>query len=569
MTMKATINIYQVFTRLFRNDVSNNVKWGSIKENGVSKFNDFDDNALNAIVDLGFTHVWYTGVIRHATCTNYERNGINANTPSIVKGVAGSPYAIVDYYDVDPDLSVDVDNRMVEFEALVQRTHDKGLKFIIDFVPNHVAREYKSLQKPLNVKDLGEGDDTSHHFHPQNNFYYYPWQDLHQPDGIHFPYTFNTRTYHESPAKVTGNDAFTTKPSINDWYETVKLNYGVDYSGGRAVHFYPTPSTWIKMKDILLFWAAKGVDAFRCDMAEMVPVEFWEWAVKEVKKNYPSILFIAEVYNPCEYYNYLKKGGFDYLYDKVGLYDLLRSIIEEQASASSISNFWKSREGIHLNMLRFLENHDEQRIASLQFANDAWAGIPGMVVSATMHNCPLMVYFGQEIGEKAGDEEGFSGIDGRTTIFDYWSVLEYQKWVNKGRFDGAHLSDQQRELQSIYRKLLKARLEFEAFRDGEFYDIMYANESGLVNTDKIYAYLRYTKKQTILVVNNFDRQNGYRFKLVIPKHAVESLEISLGKKVISTDYLEGQVIINTTIERASGSGIDMEIKPKSSLIFVF
>lgn len=567
--MNKTINIYQVFTRLFRNDVCNNMKWGTMRENGVSKFNHFDNKALISIANLGITHLWFTGVIRHATVTKYESHGIRPNTPSVVKGMAGSPYAVMDYYDVDPDLSEDIDNRMGEFEQLVKRTHDNGLKVVIDFVPNHVAREYQSSCKPAGEKDLGEGDDTSFHFHPHNNFYYYPWQDFLQPDGIHFPYTNNTQRYYESPAKVTGNDAFTTKPSVNDWYETVKLNYGVDYSGGHAQHFYPEPNTWLKMRNILLFWASKGVDAFRCDMAEMVPVAFWEWAIKEVKKQHPTVLFIAEVYNPNEYYNYIKRGGFDYLYDKVGLYDVLRSVIEGHCSTKEISNFWRTREGIHLNMLRFLENHDEQRIASPQFAGDAEAGVPGMVTSGTMHNCPLMVYFGQEIGEPGTDEEGFSGFDGRTSIFDYWHVKEYQKWVNKGEFNGDLLSVKQRQLRDLYVKLLHARENFEALREGKFYDIMFANYNGTVNADKIFAYLRRSANQTVLVVNNFDRHNGYRFKLVVPRHAFEYLQIPSVGKISSVDYFEGLVRIDFSAERAWTQGIDMEIKPKSSLLFEF
>jgi len=566
--MSDVINIYQIFTRLFRNDKRSNIKFGSLSENGVSKFNDFDDKALDAIKDLGVTHVWYTGVIRHATCTSYEQFGIKPNTVTVVKGIAGSPYAIQDYYDVDPDLSVDVTNRMQEFEAMLERTHAHGLKMIIDFVPNHVAREYKSSAKPAGVKDLGEDDDTSMHFSIRNNFYYFPGQTMRQPDGIHFPYTHSSHQYQEFPAKVTGNDAFTTHPSINDWYETVKLNYGVDYLGGRACHFYPAPSTWVKMCDILLFWASKGVDAFRCDMAEMVPVEFWEWAIKKVKEQFPAILFIAEVYNPNEYYNYIKRGGFDFLYDKVGLYDILRDVMVGYSPATRISDFWKTREGIHQHMLRFLENHDEQRIASPQFAGDAEVGIPGMVVSGTMHNCPMMVYCGQELGEPATDQEGFSGFDGRTTIFDYWNVESIQNWINKGAYDGALLDEKQKDLQSFYRKLMIARKEFGALRDGGFYDIMYANHQGHVNCEKIYAYLRHTDTEKILVVANFDRHNGYRFKIVIPKHAMESTKMNINGRYQSTDYFEGMVTISFTGDRACTSGIDMEIKPKSALMFV-
>ena len=566
--MNHTINIYQIFTRLFRNDSGKNKKFGSISENGVSKFNDIDDKALEALRSFGVTHVWYTGVIRHATCTSYKEFGIDKSSEVIVKGIAGSPYAIMDYYDVDPDLSVDVSKRMTEFENLVKRTHKNKLKVIIDFVPNHVAREYKSICKPKIARDLGEDDNKLQQFNPDNNFYYLPYQTFEQPDGISFPYTVKADSYNEYPAKVTGNDAFTPKPSIYDWYETIKLNYGLDIQDGRKRYFDPIPNTWYKMRDILLFWADKHVDAFRCDMAEMVPVEFWQWAIAEVKLQYPDIVFIAEVYNPNEYNNYLHHGGFNYLYDKVGLYDIVRAITQEQCSAFEIGKFWNSRDAsINRNMLRFLENHDEQRIASPQFAGDAFAGIPGMVLSGTMHSCPLMLYFGQEIGEAAVDEEGFSGKDGRTTIFDYWKISEYQKWINKGKYDGALLSAKQTELYTFYSKLLHARNNFDALRVGDFYDISFANYNSDVNLDKTFAYVRHSAKQKLLIVVNFDRNNGYCLKLKLPEHLFEYIGMPKQATYSSIDYFEGIMSICFTGKLAIKEGIDMEIKPKSALMF--
>ena len=566
--MSHSINIYQIFTRLFRNDTGQNKKFGSISENGVSKFNDIDDTALEALHSFGVTHVWYTGVIRHASCTSYNEFGIDDCSPTIVKGIAGSPYAITDYYDVDPDLSVDVLNRMTEFEELIKRSHKNKLKVIIDFVPNHVAREYKSICKPKATKDLGADDKQDHQFDSNNNFYYLPNTAFEKPDGILFPYTTKAKPYKENPAKATGNDSFSHKPSINDWYETVKLNYGVDILGGRVGHFDPIPNTWVKMKDILLFWAKKKVDVFRCDMAEMVPVEFWEWAIAEVKFHYPHVAFIAEVYNPSEYHNYIYRGGFDYLYDKVGLYDIVRAVTEGHCSASEIGNFWRQRDSsIQPKMLRFLENHDEQRIASAQFAGNAFAGVPGMVLSGTMHNCPLMLYFGQEIGEAAIDEEGYSGKDGRTTIFDYWKITEYQKWVNKGLFDGALLSPKQKELRTIYAKLLTARNEFDALKTGGFYDISYANYNTFINLDKVYSFVRHSAKQNVLIIVNFDCQNGYSMKLKLPEHLFDYIGMPKHATYSSIDYLEGLMTICFTGHYAIKEGIDMEIKPKSALIF--
>ncbi|MDD2284650.1 MAG: alpha-amylase family protein, partial [Paludibacter sp.] len=406
--------IYQVLPRLFGNHNTTNKPNGSLKENGCGKFNNFTSKALSEIKSLGVTHVWFTGVIEHATQTDYTTYGIRKDHPAIVKGKAGSAYAIKDYYDVDPDLAENVQDRMGEFERLVERTHKAGLKAIIDFVPNHVARQYASDAKPEGVRDLGETDLTDHAFHPNNNFYYLPGQPFHPQ--------FDVDGYLEFPAKATGNDQFTAHPGINDWYETIKLNYGVDYMNNRQPYFDPVPDTWHKMLHILLFWAGKKIDGFRCDMAEMVPVEFWHWAIAKVKSNYPELIFIAEVYNPQEYRNFIFYGGFDYLYDKVGMYDLLRNITCHQHAATQITHAWQSLSGIEDKMLHFLENHDEQRIASDFFAGDPWKIIPALIVSATLTKAPFMLYAGQELGERGMDAEGFSGLDGRTTIFDYWGV---------------------------------------------------------------------------------------------------------------------------------------------------
>ena len=441
--------IYQVFPRWFGNTNTKPVRNGSLEENGVGKFSDFTPLALSKIKELGTTHIWYTGVIEHATQTDYTAYHIQKDHRAVVKGKAGSPYAIKDYYDIDPDLADHVENRMEEFEALVARTHDAGMKVIIDFVPNHVARQYHSDAQYNFIEELGQNDNTSKAFDPNNNFYYIPGQPLTLP----FTNDDEGLGYSEFPAKATGNDRFDAFPNCNDWYETVKLNYGVDYLNGRSKHFDPIPNTWHKMLDILRFWASKQIDGFRCDMAEMVPVEFWEWAIPLVKKDYP-VIFIAEVYNPAEYRNYIFNGHFDYLYDKVGLYDTLRAVICGQAPASNIPACWQSLEGIQSHMLNFLENHDEQRLASDFFAKDPSAGISGLMVSALMNTNPMMIYSGQELGERGMDEEGFSGLDGRTTIFDYWSVSTLRNWKNGGKYDGSKLTEKQKQLRQQYAAIL-------------------------------------------------------------------------------------------------------------------
>lgn len=532
--------IYQVFPRWFGNTNTKPVRNGSLEENGVGKFSDFTPLALSKIKELGTTHIWYTGVIEHATQTDYTAYHIQKDHRAVVKGKAGSPYAIKDYYDIDPDLADHVENRMEEFEALVARTHDAGMKIIIDFVPNHVARQYHSDAQYNFIEELGQNDNTSKAFDPNNNFYYIPGQPLTLP----FTNDDEGLGYSEFPAKATGNDRFDAFPNCNDWYETVKLNYGVDYLNGRSKHFDPIPNTWHKMLDILRFWASKQIDGFRCDMAEMVPVEFWEWAIPLVKKDYP-VIFIAEVYNPAEYRNYIFNGHFDYLYDKVGLYDTLRAVICGQAPASNIPACWQSLEGIQSHMLNFLENHDEQRLASDFFAKDPSAGISGLMVSALMNTNPMMIYSGQELGERGMDEEGFSGLDGRTTIFDYWSVSTLRNWKNGGKYDGGKLTEKQKQLRQQYAAILNIAKNEPAITQGSFFDQMYTNEKNrFFNNRNQYAFLRKHKNEVILVVANFthSEQNVW---VNIPEDAFKALDIKDNEAAMLKDLLTGTETIST------------------------
>lgn len=519
--------IYQVLPRLFGNKNTTNRRWGSLQENGCGKMNDFSTSVLRHIKDMGVTHIWYTGVIRHATVTDYSSFGIPRQHPEVVKGKAGSPYAITDYYDIDPDLAEDVDHRMEEFEALIARTHEAGLKVIMDFVPNHVAREYKSICKPARVKDLGENDHKENHFDIRNNFYYCWGQPLVLPHVAG-----QQQVYTEIPAKATGNDRFTNTPDRNDWYETVKLNYGIDYcdAGGRSEHFLPIPDTWNKMTDILLFWASKGIDAFRCDMAEMVPPAFWTWAIDKVNFRYPHIRFIGEVYDPQQYRTYLS-AGFDWLYDKVGMYDSVKDIIRGQRWASDITWQWQQTDDIGEHMLYFLENHDEQRIASDFFAADARKGIPGMMVMAWLQRNPVMLYAGQEYGEQGMEEEGFSGHDGRTTIFDYWCV----KTILHGYFQRRKMSLAERSIENSYLQILKIASEERAIREGAFFDLMYA-QSDAFDRVHLFTFLRKAGEETLLVVVNFSDEERQAM-IRIPRHAVDFLQMKTGA-VRAVDLLD-------------------------------
>ena len=523
--------IYQIFTRLCCNNGGRNVPGGDILTNGSGKLNSYTPTVLDSIRSMGVTHIWFTGLIAHASCTGYKEFGIPESHHETVKGRAGSPYAIRDYYDIDPDLAESVPDRMAEFQALVDRVHAAGMKFIMDFVPNHVAREYHSVAKPKGVKDLGQGDDVNMHFSPRNNFYYMPGQQL----GGEIAWG----DYREFPARATGNDQFTSTPSYSDWYETVKLNYGVDYTGGGMGYFKPVPDTWKKMLHILLYWVAKGVDAFRCDMAEMVPADFWHWAISQVKKTHKEIQFIAEIYNPGSYSTYIEYGGFDFIYDKVGLYDTLRAIVESRESATAITRCWQQTGQNGPHMLHFMENHDEQRLASRFFGGNAIKGRPAMIVSALMDCCPVMVYAGQEVGEPGMDQEGFSGLDGRTTIFDYWAPDTLTRLYDNGKWDDALLSDSERELRDFYTTLLRICNSEESIRSGKFFDLMYVNPvSAAFNPHRQYAFLRSDGKDAILVVANFTDQ-PLDTAINIPQHAFDYMGLKEQEHATLTELLSG------------------------------
>lgn len=549
--------IYQLFPRLFTNTCATPVACGTIEQNGAGKMNHITSHVLGALKTLGVTHVWYTGVIEHATKTSYAAHGIAPCNPHVVKGNAGSPYAIIDYYDVDPDIAEDVERRNEELDALVARTHEAGLKVVLDFVPNHVAREYHSDRKPAGTQDLGEGDDSGLAFSPHNNFYYLPGQEF----TPHIDLGSGEQRYREFPARATGNDCFHASPGVNDWYETIKLNYGVDYTGGSGCHFSPTPRTWHMMLDILLHWAGRGVDAFRCDMVHMVPVEFWHYAIGEVKRQYSHVVFIAELYDTGLYHRYIHEGGFDYLYNKVTLYDTLRAVINGHAAARDITRCWQLLEGVEDHMLNFLENHDEQRIASPQFAGDAFKALPALVVSATMSRCPFMIYAGQELGESAPDAEGFSGHDGRTTIFDYWSVGTLRRWYNKGKCDTSRLTAAERRLRKAYKRVLNLCNSEAAIAQGTFFDLMYVNETTL-NPHRHFAYLRHHDKDLLLVVANFDDAPCHA-GVNIPAHAFDFLHIKPGK-CVAKELLHGDSKVATLTPREA---FTVDVEPHSAVMW--
>ncbi len=565
--------IYQLLPRLFGNTNTTNQPWGTLAQNGSGTFADVNDAALASIKTLGATHIWFTGVPEHATMTDYAAQGIRPDDPAVVKGRAGSPYAVKDYYDVVPDFAHSVPHRMAEFEALVARTHAQGLGVILDIVPNHVARQYSSDAKPGDVRDLGADDDVRQAFSVENNFYYLPGTRFTAPfvpgSVAATPPLANTAPPHtEVPAKVTGSGSITPTPDLTDWYETIKLNYGYDVFDGLlqvGTDDSDRPDTWHKLLDIMLFWAEKGVDGFRCDMAHLVPVAFWQWVTAKVRETYPAQIFIAEIYDPGLYRTYIFEGGFDYLYDKVGLYDALRRLTEGHGSCFDITRVWQDESGdFSGHMLRFLETHDEQRIASSFFATDPRRAFPAMVITATMHTGPYLLYFGQEVGVCGEDAEGFSGHDGRTTIFDYWGLTDWQGYVNGHRYNGANLTAAQRDLRQFYEMLGTFVRGSAAIQTGGFYDLQWANQTSPgYNQHRAYSFLRHAPGQNLLIVCNFDGQTPLQTRLFIPPDAFAAMGIS------GTDgwNLAERAFGNACIRQAETGRFDLVVAPLSAQIF--
>jgi glycosidase len=581
--------VYQVFTRLFGNKNTTNKPWGTIEENGVGKFNDFTDKALHEIKNLGVTYIWYTGVPHHALVRDYTKFGISNDDPEVVKGRAGSPYAVKDYYNVNPDLAVNPAKRLEEFEALIARTHKSGLKLLIDIVPNHIARKYEGKSNPKGVRDFGADDNTAIEYDRNNNFYYIPGQHFQVPTSDSYKPLNGEKNpmidgkFDENPAKWTGNGSRLAKPDINDWYETVKINYGIRPDGSKDFPELPAgfdkksykehyafwkdkdvPSSWKKFRDIALYWTAKGVDGFRYDMAEMVPYEFWSYMNSSIKMKNPTAFLLAEVYNPKEARNYIHLGKMDYLYDKVMLYDKLKEVIQGKSLPDPISDIQRENADIEHHLYHFLDNHDEQRLASPEFAGSGDKGKPLMVVSATISTSPTMVYFGQEVGE-AGNENGGFGTHSRTSIFDYVGVPCHQRWMNGGKFDGGQLSQSEKDLRDFYKRLLNFTINSSALM-GKYQEIQTPNRQSTAGYDPgIYSFVRWSDSQKLIVVTNFSWLTTSNFELKVPADVIKTWKLKDGTYPIK-DQLYNKNAAQLQVVNGEGK-VRITLAPSESFIY--
>jgi glycosidase len=587
------VRIYQLLPRVFGNTNETRKPNGSIEENGSGKFSDLNETSLAAIKAMGFTHVWPTGVLQQATATDYSAIGEPGDDPDLLKGLAGSPYAIKDYFDVSPDYADDPAHRLDEFKAMIDRVHKAGLKVIMDFVPNHVARSYQSTVRP--DLSFGAKDDKSKFFAADNNFYWLTPEA--KPAGKGPPLRLPTVDAQGNPTsptskaakapsdglfapesehgRITGNNLVSWEPDAGSWYETVKLNYGYDFTDPqKKTRAYPhgdrqdipIPDTWRKMDEIISYWQGFGIDGFRVDMAHMVPPEFWRWMIARARGRNPQIFFVAEAYNddPAKVpagdssstgnvMADLVNAGFDAVYDDA-TYDKLKDIYEGGAWANDLDRL---NSGVFDRSLRYAENHDEARIAGKgQWANVGMeVGRPVSALLFALSRGPVMLYSGQEVGEPADGAEGFGGDDARTSIFDYWSAPELAKWVNGKKFDGGRLSPAQSSLRDYYAQLLRLIGE-PAFQNGGFFPLNPANienpSYGRVPGEQasghwLYSFLRRdpaTGQKFLAVINLSPSRTFDDVRVKLPPAAVDFL----GLKVSSKIQLSGKLGSSAKIE---------------------
>lgn len=576
--------IYQLFVRHFANFTPGGVKWGTREQNGCGTFAAVNDAALEALARMGVTHLWLTGVLRHATQSSHP--GLPPHPACVVKGIAGSPYAVTDYFDVDPDLAVQPEQRLAEFRALLERTRRWGMLPIIDFVPNHVSRCYTSTVRP--ELSFGAGDDTGVFFARDNSFFYV------EPCGGDAPMLLPQGEFapERGCARVTGNNAATRSPGACDWYETVKLNYGCDYRCGSGAaealpaEFAPAeavPRTWRLLDAVLAYWQELGVGGFRCDMAHMVPLNFWRRAIVNARLRDPDVFFMAEAYNDhmklCsgDAHEALVAAGFNAVYDSAA-YRALVGMYEGSAWANDLDALHRPESMLSTRGVRYVENHDEPRLASpLHWAGQGEAAVRALMVAQYATTCgPVLFYNGQEVAERAEGPGGYGGDNGRTSIFDYTNLPRLQRWTNSGRYDGAGLTPAEAELRGFCTRLLPL-LQHPALSKGSFYGLNWANmqtpgygrcSAETVSGHRLYAFLRHNRKAraTLLVVCNFDTSAPADTRIHIPADAA----IWAGKKAPTATFrhlLEPSLPeLQTSLAELDSAGLPIHLPPGHAAI---
>ena len=577
--------IYEIVPRVFGNKIPSQKPWGTSQENGVGKFNDITDLALQQIKELGATYIWYSGVLEHSSLSDFSSIGVDSDDPDIVKGRAGNLFAIKDYYDVDPDLAQNPIKRLEEFTSLIDRTHKNNLKVIIDIVPNYVARNYKSQTSSKKRPDFGADDATSE-YNRNNNFYYV------QNTAFFVPIIENYKPlngenhslldgkFAENPAKWSGSGS-AAMPNPSDSFDVVKLNFGQNNGQDEfpelpvnfdmqpvAAHLNfwkdkDVPDTWKKFKDIALFWMDKGVDGFRFANADQVPVAFWSYLNSAIKVKYPDAFLLGEVNDEKRYRQFIRVGKMDYVYDKNGLYAKQAQILKGKIDPDQLVYAVKSIEDISANVVNFIENHDLNRIASAEFGSNGHKAKPLMTIATTISASPTIIYFGQEVGEPAKQESGF-GKANQTSLYDYTNVPNHQRWMNDGKFDGAKLKFEEKLLRDFYQRLLRFSAQSNAIA-GEYEQLQTANKDSKGYDADIFSFVRFSDNEKLLIVVNYSDSKSSYFDLKIPTSVILKMKLRDGNYIIK-DQLYGKSTLKLTVDKGQGS-VTLTLAPSESFIY--
>jgi glycosidase len=492
--------------------------WGAHSQGlaGRGKVTDISDEILKKLALFGIDYLWLTGVMEAASSDVLDED--------IIKGDAGSYYAIYDSWDVSPQIGT-----MNEFEDLVKRAHSHGLRILIDLVPNHTARDHRTDVLCKSKMDFGDQDRQDTFFDVNNN-YYYVLNTVFTPPGMfgkgdrrYDRDIFRDGVQYESPAKVTGNDVISSHPSISDWFETVKLNYGYNLLGSRG-YFDPIPRTWTQISDIAKYWLEKGVDGFRIDFAHAVPIEFWRYFAEKVRDVKGDAFLLAEAYEsdlsmklPGFTYQAMYEAGFDSIYNS-SLYWNFRNQATEPGNReffrtenTVIDRDWVGESGAMFT--HYMENHDEVRLASRHFAvglasREQRAEL-GLAYTSFLSLLPghMLIHGGQELQEDAGVYGSFAGDNGRTSIFDFVYQPQVLAWLRKD------IKPHFLAFRDKYRRLLalKSQSPFRLSHSNNVptYRNLYATNYKKEQNRWVGAYVRFDGSDRYLVVINSDPFEGH------------------------------------------------------------
>jgi len=314
--------LYQINTRVWLTELSKSL-------GRPATLDDIPDGELDRLAKMGFDWIWFLSVWQtgpagqRVSRANHEwRREFEETLPDLREDdIAGSGFAIIGY-TVHRDLGGDA-----ALARLRERLRKRGLKLLLDFVPNHTGLDHPWVENHPEYYIAGTEIDLARA--PQN----YTW------------------------ARRKGGDlllAYGRDPYFAGWPDTLQLNYG-------------NPATQEAMIGELIRIAGQ-CDGLRCDMAMLVLPDvfertwglqtelFWPKATKRVREKSPGFCFMAEVYWDLEWT--LQQQGFDYTYDK-RLYDRLR-----EGHARPVRDHLRAELNYQNKMARFLENHDEPRSAA-------------------------------------------------------------------------------------------------------------------------------------------------------------------------------------------------------------